>query len=185
MKVKQKRDKNKVLTQEQIAKLLQNPYKKADALTAGDTSRKNMTFRAPEKNFDVLNVEETLREFNSFLRNVIVFYENNKKQREKAEAQELDLEHCIALSGTLSEKEKRMIFRRMTEALQTRRDCKDQNEILQPLYNYISDKTLMNKLAQVQGEIARAKETANNRIYGCRTAILDDFRTNDADGEGA
>ena len=69
-----------------------------------------------------------------------------------------------------------MIFRRMSEALQVRRRCKDQNEVLQPLYNFISDKTLMNRLAQIQGDIVKAKEVANNRVYGCRTAILDDFR---------
>ena len=176
MKVKQKRDKNKVLTQEQIADLLVNPYHKQDSAIAGNTSARNMTLHAAEKNYDVLDAEAILREFNAFLRNVMTVYEENKRLKEKAEAQESDLQHCIALAGTLTEKEKRMIFRRMSEALQVRRRCKDQNEVLQPLYNFISDKTLMNRLAQIQGDIVKAKEVANNRVYGCRTAILDDFR---------
>ena len=51
-----------------------------------------------------------------------------------------------------------------------------ENEILAPLYNEIADKALINKLARIQGQVSGLKDTVNNRTYGCRTSVLDDFR---------
>ena len=172
--------KDKRLTGKQIERLLSNPKKiELEIVKPADTnglSRRSQTFKGTEKDFDTLNAEETLRTFCAFLRSVIARYEENKRRQEEAEAQETDLSHCMELVEGLTEKEKRMIFRRLTDALQTRRTCKAENEILTPLYNYIADKELINKLAQIQGAIGTVKGTINNRSYGCRTSILDDFR---------
>ena len=176
--------KDKRLTGKQIERLLSNPEKiELDIVKPDSTnglSRRCLTFRGNEKDFDTLNAEETLRTFCAFLRSVIARYEENKRKQEEAEAQEMDLSHCMELVDGLTEKEKLMIFRRLTDALQTRRTCKAENEILIPLYNYISDKELINqlinKLAQIQGATGTVKDTINNRSYGCRTSIRDDFR---------
>lgn len=139
-------------------------------------SRQNRTFRAAPKNYDVLNAEEMIRIFGLFLRSVISRVEENQRVLEEAEARETDLSHCMELVEDLTEKERRMLYRRLTQTLQTRRACKVENEILIPLYNYIRDKVLVNKLGQIQGQIAGVKEVVGNRVYGCRTTVLDDFR---------
>lgn len=175
--------KEKRLTGRQIERLLANPkpipldvQKKAEAAP----SKRNLVFRNTEKDYDALDAVNTISTFASFLRTVVSRYESNQRLQEEAEAQEKDLSHCIELAEGLTDKEKRMLFRRLTEVLQTRRTCKQMNEILAPLYNEIQDKTLISKLAQIQGAVAKAKETVNSRAYGCRTDILDDFRPEEA-----
>lgn len=139
-------------------------------------SQRNMVFSTLERNYDALDAVQSLKSFNAFLRNVIARYDENARLLEEAEARETDLKHCMELSEGLTEQERRMIFRRLTEALRTRRTCKTENEILAPLYSYISDKTLINKLGQIQGAISTVKNAAGIRSYGCRTSVLDDFR---------
>lgn len=149
-----------------------------------DTTKKNsrcVTFRGKQKDFDTLSAEETIKLFNLFLRNVISRFEENQRLQEEAEARENDLRHCMELVDGLTEKERRMIYCRLTESLQTRRTCKIENEILAPLYNEISDKAMIMKLAKIQGQINKVKEVAGNRVYSCRTSVLDDFRTENSD----
>ena len=170
--------KDRRLTQKQISRLLNNPKPVPLGVREqeAESSRRNLMFRASEKNYDALDAEETLKSFTAFLRTVITRYEENQRLLEDAEAREADLSHCMELVEGLTDKEKRMIFRRLTDALQTRRTCKHENEILAPLYQEICDKTLINRLAQLQGATAKAKETISGRSYGCRTDVLDDFR---------
>lgn len=176
--------KDRRLTGRQIERLLSNPKPVPLGIREPEAglSRRNLTFRGSEKNYDALNAEQTLKDFAAFLRDVITRYEENKRRMEDAEARETDLNHCMELAEDLTEKERRMIFRRLTEALQTRRTCKAENEILAPLYNYASDRELINKLAQIQGQVSSVKETVSNRSYGCRTSVLDDFRP-ESDGK--
>lgn len=171
-------NKDKRLTEKQIQELMANPQKLTIQIEKIENkpSQRNLTFRGSDKNFDSLNVEDLLRLFGSFLKSVISRYDENKRLQEEAEAREMDLRHCMELVDGLTEKEKRMIYRRLTEALQTRRACKAENEILAPLYNEIADKALINKLARIQGQVSGLKDTVNNRTYGCRTSVLDDFR---------
>ena len=163
--------------QEGIEKHLNYPRKASERAELGNgISVRNMTLRADRQDFDVLQAEKTIRLFILFLQDVLSRYTENERIKEKAEAQEQDLSHAISLLNGLTEKEKRLIFRRMIEALKTRRQCKNENEVLKPLYDYISDKELLNRLGIILGNIRKSKEVIDNRSYGCRTAILDDFR---------
>ena len=170
--------KGDLINTKKMERLLNNPQKitiefQREPVT---TSNRCLTFRGTQQDFDSLNAEEMIRLFNIFLRNVISRFEENKRMQDEAEARENDLRHCMELVDGLTEKERRMIYRRLTDTLQTRRACKIENEILAPLYNEVSDKTLINKLARIQGQIGGVKEVAGNRAYSCRTSVLDDFR---------
>lgn len=170
--------KDRRLTGKQIQRLLSNPKPIPLGIRKPEEgpSRRNLVLQGAAKNYDALNAENTLKDFASFLRNVISRYEENQRLMGEAEARESDLNHCMELTVDLTDKERRMIFRRLTEALQTRRTCKTENEILAPIYSYISDKALINKLAQIQGAVSSVKDTVSSRSYGCRTSVLDDFR---------
>ena len=139
-------------------------------------SQKNIVIHSPEKDFDVLQAEATIKSFCAFIRNVIAHFEENKHLQEVAEARESDLSHCMEMTEDLTDEEKSRIFALMTEALQTRRTCKAENEVLKPIYDQVVDKNLLNRLSQIQGQIGTVKRTIADRSYACRTDVLDDFR---------
>ena len=113
------------------------------------------------------------------IRDVISRFEENKRQQEAAEARESDLSHCMEMTEDLTGEEKEHIFALLTEALQTRRTCKLENEVLKPIYDQVVDKNLLNRLSQIQGQIGSVKRTIADRTYACRTDVLDDFRKSD------
>ena len=48
--------------------------------------------------------------------------------------------------------------------------------LLKPLYEAVVDKNLLNRLAQIQGQIGMVKKSFVGKTYACRTDVLDDFR---------
>ena len=137
------------------------------------------TFGGENDCHDTLNADEQIRRFRDFLSNVIARYEGNCREQEEAERQETDLKHAIELADHLTDKEKRLLFRNMRKCLQTRRACKSENELLQPLYDFVRDKELYNRLGNIQGQIMSKKDIIRGRTYVCRTPVLDHFRAPD------
>jgi len=170
--------KDRRLTQKQIERLLANNPSNKIIIEKKEEPviQESVTFTNNNKDYDTLKVDDQLKIFCAFIRNLIAKYEENQRLQDEAETMESDLEHCIELAPKLTEKEKKVLYNKLTDVLQTRRACKSENEILWPLYNYFADKTLLNKLAQLQGTVSNIKEVLLNRQYSCRTSILDDFR---------
>ena len=125
---------------------------------------------------DTLNSDAQIKKFREFILNVISRYEGNIAQQELAEREEMDLQHAIELAENLTQKEKRLLFRKMRETLKVRRSCKSENEILYPLYEFVSDRRLYDQLGRIQGGIKSKKVILTSRQYGCRTSVLDGFR---------
>ena len=175
--------KDKRLTPRQIDRLLANNPNKIVVETPQTspppalTPTPTLSFKSVEIEYDTLDTIDKIKSFCSFVKEVISRYEENQRRQEEAETMEMDLEHAIELAQRLTEKEKKVLYQKLTDVLQTRRACKSENEILAPLYNYFSDKILLNKMAQLQGTVTQIKEIISNRMYACRTSILDDFRT--------
>jgi hypothetical protein len=171
--------KDKRLTQKQIDRLMVNPHKieLEQVPVQTPTPSPTIAFRGEEKDYDTLKSVEQVKTFCLFIKELITHYEENQRRQEEAETMELDLEHCIELAQKLTEKEKKSLYQKLTDVLQTRRACKSENEILAPFYNYFNDKILLNKLNQLQGTVSSIKDIVTNRTYSCRTNILDDFRT--------
>jgi len=173
--------KDKRLTQKQINRLLANNPNKIELdiqpTPVVPAPTPTLSFKSAEVEYDTLDTTEKLKAFCSFVKDVITRYEENQRRQEEAETMEMDLEHAIELAQRLTEKEKKTLYQKLTDVLQTRRACKSENEILAPLYSYFSDKVLLNKIAQLQGTVTSIKEIVSNRMYACRTSILDDFRT--------
>ena len=168
------------LTPKQIDKLLNNPNKiefEVQPVPVYTAPEIRVIFKNTSKEYDSLHSVESLKTFGTFIKDVISRYEENQRRQEEAETMEMDIEHAIELAEKLTEKEKKQLYCKLTDVLQTRRACKSENEILQPLYDYFKDKTLLGKLAQLQGTVSSIKEIVSNRSYSCRTAILSDFRT--------
>lgn len=147
-------------------------------------SQRNVVLRSSEKDYDALQAEQTIREFCSFIRSVIARYDENARQQEIAEARRMDLQHAIELTEELTEDEEHQLYGKLTEALRIRRTCKYENMTLKPLYDQVVDKNLLNRLAQIQGQIGTVKRTISDQSYACRTDVLDDFRVEEVTEEG-
>lgn len=176
--------KDRRLTPKQIERLLANNPSRSENKTEDEkeeeivkpTIKRSLSFTGTDKEYDTLNTTENIKAFCAFIKDVVVHYEDNQRRQEEAEVMEMDLKHAIELAPRLIEKEKKQLYTKLTDTLQTRRACKTENEILQPLYDYFKDRTLLNKLSQLQGTTSSIKDIVVNRTYSCRTSILDDFR---------
>lgn len=170
--------KDRRLTQKQIDRLLANNPHKIEIETKEEIKLepKGISFVSTNKEYDTLDAVERIKNICEFIRDVNSRYEENIRKQDEAELMENDIRHCIELAPKLTEKEKKYLYNKLTEILQTRRACKSENEILQPLYNYFSDKVLLNKLSQIQGTVSSLKDIISNRTYSCRTSVLDEFR---------
>lgn len=140
-----------------------------------------VTFGGQNDSCDSLKSEEQIRRFRDFISDVISRYEGNIRLQEEAEREEQDLKHAIELADHLTDKEKRFLFRNLKKALKTRRACKSENEVLQPLYEFVSDRSLYNRLGNIQGVIKGKKDVIVSRQYSCRTSALDGFRGESAE----
>lgn len=174
--------KDRRLTQKQIDRLLANNPHKIEITKQEEPiqlEQKYISFTGTDKDYDTLNSIDKIKDFCNFVRDVNMRYEENIRRQEEAELMENDIRHCIELAPKLTEKEKKYLYVKLTEILQTRRACKSENELLQPLYNYFNDKVLLNKMTQIQGTISNLKEIISNRTYSCRTSVLEDFRNHE------
>ena len=149
--------------------------------TAVRTTPPVVTFGGQNDSCDFLKSEEQIRRFRDFISDVISRYEGNIRLQEEAEREEQDLKHAIELADHLTDKEKRFLFRNLKKALKTRRACKSENEVLQPLYEFVSDRSLYNRLGNIQGVIKGKKDVIVSRQYSCRTSALDGFRGESAE----
>ena len=169
--------KDKRLTPKQIDRLLANqkPISIIQTPKPDPTTPPTLVFTNNEKDYDTLDSVRQIRTFCNFVKDLIARYEENERQQAEAETMEMDIKHCMELVPKLTEKQKKILYTKLTEVLQLRRACKSENEILSPLYNYFKDKVLLNKLTQLQGSVSTTKEIVSNKAYSCRTSVLEGF----------
>lgn len=122
--------------------------------------------------FDSLSPEEKLREFLAFCRDVIARYEDNARRQTETERATQDLLHYVELSEDMNACRGYCMYSKIAETRRERRACKSENELLQPLYDFLKDKSLINQLAQIQGQCRTAKESINLRTYTLRTDVI-------------
>lgn len=122
--------------------------------------------------FDSLHPEEKLREFLSFARDVISRYEENVRLQTELETETQDLLHYVELSDNMDACKGNKMYKKVREVRRKRRACKNEIDLLKPLYEYLSDKTLINQLSKIQGQCRTSKETISSRQYTLRTDVI-------------
>lgn len=126
-----------------------------------------------EIEYDSLHPEEELRRIVSFLKNVKERYETNRQMVEQHQQETQDLWHYAEMHADLSAKDGFAFYKKTRESCRSRRVCKNEMELLQPLVNYLSNHPeLINDLPQVQGECGKAKERIALRSYSLRTDVI-------------
>lgn len=125
--------------------------------------------------YDTLCPDKNLTDFLSFLRNVKMRYEGNVREKEEKEAQLQDLEHYIELHPDMDCKGGYREYKRMRDARRQRRSLKCENELLFPLYEWISlNEQALDDLAVTLGRVRKTAETIESRKYMTRTSVLEE-----------
>jgi len=122
-----------------------------------------------EAEFDTCHPEDHLCKFLEFCSNVVSRYEGNLRECDEMENTLQDLLHYVEMTDD----DDPNICLAIRNARRQRRLCKNENDLLQPFYEFISDKTLVNKLSQILGKVRAADERVTKRTYIARTDALE------------
>lgn len=125
--------------------------------------------------YDSTNPEQTLRDFVANTKAMVARFEDNKNRIIEIESELQDLYHYIEISTYKKVPDGYKLYRKMAELRRERRACKNENDLLQPIYEHFHATEVLNKLSHVQGECAKCKEAIDNRFYAARTDILDEW----------
>jgi len=125
------------------------------------------------EDYDQTNALDTICEFNQFLREVVSRYESNERIRVECDQKSSDLLHYIELHDDMNASDGYKTYKKLAEVRRERRVCKNENELLAPLYSYIQQNPkAINELTAVLGRCRAAKEAIDRRIYSARTDII-------------
>ena len=125
--------------------------------------------------YDFTKPEQTIRDFVANVKAMVTRFETNKERIIEIENELLDLYHYIEISTYKKVPDGYKLYRKMAELRRERRACKNENDLLQPIYEHFHATEVLNKLANVQGECAKCKAAIDNRTYTVRTDILDEW----------
>lgn len=125
--------------------------------------------------FDTLHPDDSIRTFCSSIREALARYEYNSNRLSELDQQMQDLLHYIELSGDKSANTGYKLYKQIALVRRERRACKNEMDILQPLYDTFNDYVLLNKLSEVQGKCRAIKRQVEARAYTVRTDVLENL----------
>lgn len=123
--------------------------------------------------YDQLSTLEIVEEFNSLLKEAKSIYEENEVARRESDDKILDLLHYAELHSDLSASAGFRVYKLMAEARRERRRSKDENELLEPLMEFIrQNPKLVNDISALVGKLRGTKRCIEQRIYRTRTDVI-------------
>lgn len=126
-----------------------------------------------EDDYDQLSTVEIVEEFNTLLREAKTTYEENDIVRKESDDRILDLLHYAELHDNLSASDGFRVYQKITAARRERRRSKDENELLEPLMEFIrQNPKLVNDIGTLVGKLRGTKRCIEQRIYKTRTDII-------------
>lgn len=125
--------------------------------------------------YDTTHPEETIRKFCTDIREMVTRYEGNKQRLIEIEGEHQDLLHYIEISPFKKVPDGYKLYRKLAELRRERRALKNENDLLQPLYDAFRQPDILNKLGKVQGDVSKVHDAIDGRVYGMRTDVLNDW----------
>ena len=123
--------------------------------------------------YDQLSTLEIVEEFNTLLREAKTIYEENETIRKESDDKILDLLHYAELHENLNASAGFRVYKLMAEARRERRRSKDENELLEPIMEFIQQNPkLVNEIGALVGKLRGTKRCIDQRIYRTRTDII-------------
>ena len=104
----------------------------------------------------------------TIFQDVIRTYENNIETIKQAEGELTDLEHEIELSNPKNARDGYKIYKELREIRIKRRTAKDENQLLQDMYDYFKSQAgqaFKTKIQQLQGSSAKQQNIIEQRTY--------------------
>lgn len=128
-----------------------------------------------EEEYDTLHPEEHIKDFCAFIRQVISKYESNKARLSDLESRIQDILHFAEMSKDKDAVSGYRIYKELCNIRRERRQCKNEIELLSPVYEMFHGTKMLDQLSSVQGSCKQVKKTISNKGYSVRTDALDDF----------
>ena len=125
--------------------------------------------------YDTTKPEATIKNFVANIRNMLSRYEGNTVRLLAIEEELQDIYHYMEISSNKKVSDGYKIYRDLRNLRRERRICKNENDLLQPIYDYFHATEVLNKLSWVQGECSRAKTVIDGRLYAVKTDILNEW----------
>ena len=132
--------------------------------------------------YDSLKPEDTIRNFVANIKAMVTKFETNKDRILEIEQNIVDLEHFIEINkakaideGFEKVTDGNELYRVQARLLRERRACKNENDLLLPIYEYFHATEVLNRLTAVQGECTKAHAAIDMRVYTVRTDILNKY----------
>lgn len=173
-RLKQKPKHNVILTPPADAEIKRGEEEISDFLEALPVSADPDTVKPlhRDSDFDTLHPAETISAFLDFCAGVRQRYQGNLQVQDDTNLETQDLLHYMELSENLRVADGFKAYRRMREVRRVRRDAKNENDLLQPLYDFLTQTDFENILRRVLGDTRTRAEVVGKRQYGMRTDIL-------------
>jgi len=150
------------------------PQSQAKVITAAD-ARKPYPVLHYEVDYDTTHPENTIKSFVASVKSMVAKYECNRERIGQIEAQLNDLKHYVEIGKNKAVPGGYGLYRKQAELLRERRQCKYENDLLQPVWDHFHATEVLPKLAMVQGECTKIKTAIDNRVYTARTDVLDEY----------
>ena len=125
--------------------------------------------------YDETKPEDTLRNFIGSVKNMLTRYEYDKDRIVAIEAELNDIYHYVEISSYKKVPDGYKIYRKIAELRRERRACKNEIDLLWPVYQHFHATEVLNKLSIVQGECSKTKEAIDGRTYLVKTDTLDEW----------
>lgn len=125
--------------------------------------------------YDSLHPEEEIKNFCISIRNMLSRYQYNKDRYVELEQEMQDILHYIEMGTNKNANVGYKLYKKLADIRRERRICKNEAELLQPIYDAFGGGQTLNNLSQIQGACHTAKQAISNRAYSVRTDTLSSF----------
>ena len=125
--------------------------------------------------YDTKHPDEVLKDFCANIRDMLAQYEYDKDRLNEMENQMQDILHYIELTGDKNANTGYKLYKRLTNIRRERRACKNEIDLLQPVYDAFKDTGLMSRLTDLLGKCRSNKQFIDSRGYAIRTDVLKDL----------
>lgn len=125
--------------------------------------------------YDSMHPEDVVKNFSSSIKAMLERYQYDKDQYVLYEQKMQDLLHYIEMTADKNANLGFKLYKQLAEVRRQRRICKNEMDLLQPIYDEYSDNTKLNALAKLLGNCRFAKQSIDNRVYTVRTDALEPY----------
>lgn len=130
------------------------------------------------------DVVETIRAFCRYLDEAMRAYTYNERRIAQLDGETQDLLHELELHDHKYHERARLAGE-IERVRRERRACKEQNEELKPLVDYLTREGIRQKLGQVQGQIDAVRKRQAARTYTPRVRAVNEITGGITDGKDA